>query len=185
MNWKLMFSRDTRHIRIILLLLLVGGGAAAWLRSQMVPKSYGELGRYRADALQEIAAHPLIVQPDETCLKCHDHVREERSESPHKAVACNHCHGIGRQHVADAQKAETHPDFELPPAEEWHGDFEHQPDLFITHDRAACLACHLKVVGMPESFRSINVAEHLKEQEASEPNSRNVCFECHEGHSPL
>jgi hypothetical protein len=37
---------------------------------------------------------------------------------------------------------------------------------------------------MPEAFRSINVAEHLEEQGAEDIAGGNVCFECHEGHSP-
>ena len=184
MNWQLVFSRSTRHLRILMFLIIVGGAGALLLRSWMVPATYGEPGPYRAAALDEIASHPSVLQSDAVCLKCHTDVQEERAESPHQAVRCMHCHGIGREHVASALKAAESPDHEIPPAEEWDRNFLTHVDLFITQDRATCLSCHEAVVGMPEDFLKIDVAAHLEEQEAEEITSRNVCFECHEGHSP-
>jgi hypothetical protein len=35
---------------------------------------------------------------------------------------------------------------------------------------------------MPEDFMKINVAEHLEEMGAEEPESRETCFECHGNH---
>jgi hypothetical protein len=35
---------------------------------------------------------------------------------------------------------------------------------------------------MPADFKKIDVAVHLEEQGASEPLSRETCFECHGGH---
>ncbi|MEZ6127144.1 MAG: hypothetical protein R3C59_00515 [Planctomycetaceae bacterium] len=183
-NARLLFSRDARHVRVLVLLITVGGGAAFFVRSLMIPEAFGERGPYRAAALQQIANHPSTLTSDATCLKCHGEVQEERAESPHAAVACTHCHGNGHEHMAAAAKAETTPGFEIPPAAEWDGDFHTKLDLFVTQDRATCLSCHTKVVGMPESFRSINVAEHLEEQGAEEVSGKNVCFECHTGHSP-
>lgn len=184
MNLRRLFSRDTRHLRIVVFLIVVGGAGAMFVRSQLIPPDFGERGPYRAAALDEEAAHPLILQSDATCVKCHMDVHEERAESPHKAVRCLHCHGNGREHIAAAMAAEDSPDSVIPPAEEWDGDFQTGIDLFITQDRATCLACHLSVVGTPESFRSINVSEHLEEQGADEIESPNVCYECHDGHSP-
>jgi len=179
-----MFSRDTRHLRIIIFLIITGGAGAMFVRSQLIPSDFGERGPYRGAALAEEAALPLILQSDATCLKCHTNVHEERADSPHKAVRCLHCHGNGREHIAAATAAAESPDKLIPPAAEWDGDFLTKIDLFITQDRSTCLVCHLSVVGRPESFRSINVAEHLEEQGAGEIDSRNVCYECHEGHSP-
>jgi hypothetical protein len=183
-NRRLIFSRDTRHLRILMLFLVGGGVGALFLHSQMVPEGFGDTGPYRAAALAEIASQPSILLSDAVCLKCHTDVQEERAESPHQAVSCLHCHGNGAEHVAAAVRAAESPDYPIPAAQEWDGDFLTHTDLFITQDRATCLSCHTSVVGMPDSFRSINVAEHLEEQGAEEINSRNVCFECHEGHSP-
>jgi hypothetical protein len=184
MNWTLMFSRDTRHLRILAFLLLVSGAAAMGVRQQFVPASFGEYGPYSGDALRENLDRPMLVSSDAKCLKCHESVGEQRAESPHQTVACMHCHGLGDEHIKHAEMAALSSDHEIPAAVEWDGDFKTQVDFYISHDKASCLACHQKVVGMPDSFRSINVAEHLEEQRASEPMSKNVCFECHDGHSP-
>jgi hypothetical protein len=183
-NWKMLFSRDTRHLRILVLLISVGCATGLFARSQMVPADYGEAGPYRASALEEIAALPSRLHSDATCLKCHESVAEERVDSPHIAVNCSHCHGLGHQHIIDAELAAKTPDHPIPPAVEWDGDFRTKIDLFITENRFTCLSCHESVVGMPASFRSINVAEHLEEQGADEVKSASVCFECHTGHSP-
>ncbi len=178
------FGRDTRHLQILLVLIVLVGAVAWFIRSKMIPLSYGQLGAYRAEALNEIAAQPSKLQSDATCLQCHEDVQEERADSPHVAVHCMHCHGIGQNHVAQARSAAKSRELVVSPAEEWDGDFATMIDLFITEDRATCLACHQEVVGMPETFRKINVKEHLGEQEAEDVGSANVCFECHSGHSP-
>lgn len=184
MNWRLAFSRDMRHLRILLALIIGGAAGALYVRSQIIPTGFGKLGPYRPRALAEIASHPSVVHSDKTCLQCHASVGEERAESPHKAVHCLHCHGNGRKHIKEAVRAAQSPEYTITEASEWDGNFRTEIDLFVTQDRDTCLSCHTSVVGMPESFRSINTEEHLEEQGADEFESRNVCFECHEGHSP-
>lgn len=184
MSLKLLFSRHTRHLQILAFLILAGGGVAAFVRSQLVPQTFGDIGPYPVEALEREANKPMIHVADHVCLECHTDVEEARAESPHKAVACFHCHGYGSEHVKAAKLAAEDPEKEIPSAQEWDGDFRTHADLFVTQDRATCLSCHMRVVGMSEAFRSINVAEHLEEQGAEEVDGRNVCFECHDGHSP-
>ena len=183
-NRHLLLSRHTRHLRVLLLLIIGGFASVFLIRSQLIPNAYGDRGPYRAGALDEIASQPSQLTSDSSCLKCHTSVQEERAESPHQAVRCMHCHGNGHEHMAAALIAADSPDHPIPPAGEWDGDFHTKMDLFKTQDRATCLSCHTSVVGMPESFRSIDVAQHLAEQGAENVNARNVCFECHSGHSP-
>ncbi len=181
---SLLYSRDTRHLRLLALLIAVGATGAFFLRSLMMPESFGARGPYRAAALEQIASQPSVLQSDASCVTCHTEVQEERAESPHQAVLCLHCHGNGREHILAATNAAESPENMIPAAQEWDGDFHTQIDLFVTQDRATCLSCHTSVVGMPDRFRSINVAMHLEEQGAEEINGKNVCFECHTGHSP-
>lgn len=176
--------RDTRHLQILAVLILAAGGGAFVLRSQLVPSDFGQQGPYRAAALAEEKALPHTFSSDASCLKCHQSVHDERKESPHVAVRCMQCHGNGRDHIALAEKALTAPETTIPPASAWDGDFLTKLDLYVTKDRAMCLSCHQKVVGMPASFRSIEVAKHLEEQGATDAASPDVCFECHTGHSP-
>lgn len=181
---ELLLSRHTRHLRILVVLIVVGGAGTLAVRSQMIPEAWGARGPYRSAALEQIASLPTRLTSDATCLKCHASVQEERAESPHQSVRCMHCHGNGHEHMAAAIEAAASPSHTIPPAAEWDGEFHSGLDLFMTRDRAICLSCHTSVVGMPSGFRSIDVAKHLEEQGAENVNDRNVCFECHTGHSP-
>ena len=176
------FFRDTGHLWILLILIVAGGAGFVFVRGQMIPEDFGEHGPFRTAAMAELAARPSQLQEDTTCLECHEDVGEERAEAVHITVRCAHCHGLGVKHIEQARLALESDEITVDPAEEWDGDFLTKVDLYITYNRATCLACHEEVVGMPEDFQKINVAEHLEEMEASEPESPEVCFECHGGH---
>lgn len=178
------FFRDTRHIQILLLLLLIAGGGAAALRSQLIPKSFGQQGPFRAEALERNAGLRRVHPSDASCVRCHQAVHDERAESPHQAVRCFHCHGIGQEHIQQAEKALTSTASPVNPASEWDHLFPSRVDLFTTKNRAICLSCHESVVGMPANFRAIVVKEHLETQGAENPEHEDVCLECHNGHSP-
>ncbi len=185
----LAFMRDTWHLQILLLLIILGAAGFLALRTQMVPESYGErsgrYGPYRAAALDELAAQPMVLHSDATCLECHEDVGEERTDALHKTVSCMHCHGLGREHVVQARKAAESSELSVEPAEEWDGDFLTKVDLYVAKDRAACLVCHETIVGMPKKFMQIIVDEHLDDMGAEEPESRETCLECHGPHDTL
>jgi len=180
------FIRDTRHLWFLLIILGVGGAIAIVARNQFVPETYGDAtgryGAYRAAALDELQALPSIWIADENCLKCHTDVHDEREGTLHETVACFHCHGRGKNHIAEALLAQKDDSIEITPAPEWDGDFQTTVDFFRAMDRKACLVCHESVIGMPKDFKQIILAEHLEEQGADEVNSPQVCFECHGYH---
>jgi uncharacterized protein with PIN domain len=185
-NWDRLFSRDNRHLVVLGSLLAVGGLVFKVATTQLVPKTFGDKGPYRAAALDELASKkPMTMPSDAQCLSCHADVGEERKEALHKEVACFHCHGVGTQHMEEARKvaaAGGAPSTAYRPAEQWDGNFLTKQDLYVTKDRKACLSCHESVVGMPKEFSQIVVLEHLKEEEAEHPESATVCSECHDGH---
>ncbi|MFC1757640.1 hypothetical protein ACFL2H_02590 [Planctomycetota bacterium] len=176
--------RDLRHILIVLAVLVIGGAGGQFLRTAMIPESFGRQGPYRADALVTIASQKSRFPSAEKCHKCHEDVREEREETLHAGVACVHCHGLGEKHIAEAEAIAKSENAEgtVTPAEPWDGQFPSTIDLFISQDRKTCLVCHESVVGMPEDFRKIDVAAHLDEQGADDPDSPDTCFECHGNH---
>ncbi|NOY40944.1 MAG: hypothetical protein GXP26_03780 [Planctomycetes bacterium] len=182
MNWIRAFVRDTRHLWTLLFLVVASGAGFLFVRSKMIPESFGQYGPYRATAMTDLAALPSRFQADATCLECHEDVGEERAEAVHITVRCVHCHGLGEEHIVQARKAAESSDVSIDPASDWDGDFMTKIDLYITKDRATCLACHESVVGMPEDFQKIDVAEHLEEMGAGEPEDPETCFECHGGH---
>lgn len=184
MSERFSVIRDTRHLQLLFVLLMAAGVVAFYVRAQFVPKSFGERGPYRAEALDEIASLPHFLSSDASCIQCHQAVHDERKDSPHIAVLCMHCHGNGRQHMAQAIKAKESPELTLDRAKPWDNNFVTSIDLFITKDKAICLSCHQRVVGMPKTFRAIDPDKHLEEQGASDAASPEACFECHSGHSP-
>ncbi len=183
---------ELRHLWILLSLIVAGGAGLVVARSQMVPETFGDLsgryGPYRAAALEQIAAKKSQFIADSVCHKCHQDVQQQRAEAKHIAVRCIHCHGKSQEHVAQAEQAARDkaagkiPAATIAPAKQWDGDFLTKIDLYITEDRKVCLVCHEAVVGMPEDFQKINVSEHLEDNEAENPTSRETCFECHGGH---
>lgn len=176
------FLRDTRHLWILLALLAAVGWGGWTVRNRMIPETFGERGPYRAAALTEIAAQPSLFPSDKQCHACHESVKEEREESLHVLVRCAHCHGYGREHMEHARKHEASSDHKIPAAAKWDGDYLSSADLYIARDRKICMPCHEEALGMPADFMKINVAQHLEDQGASEPNSPETCFECHGHH---
>ena len=180
------FLWDTKHLWILLTLLVVGGAGAIAARSRMIPATYGDLsgryGPYRAAALGQISARPSILVADSVCQQCHQEIGEEREGTMHEAVLCMHCHGVGREHVEQARAA-AKTGGTVPPAKKWDGDFLTKIDLFVTKNRATCLACHEAVVGMPDWFQKINVAEHLEDNGSEDPESKEACWQCHGAHN--
>ncbi len=174
--------RDSRHLWLLAGLLGAAALGMMLLRTVLMPATYGIQGPYRAEALAEIAAQPSLFPADATCHQCHEKVRHERDGTLHEAVRCAHCHGLAVDHVAKARLAAADPSVPIPPAAEWDGNFLTRIDLYLTKDRSTCLSCHEQVVGMPADFKKIDPAVHLEEQGASEPTSRETCFECHGGH---
>lgn len=174
---------DTRHLWILLGLIILAGWAGLVVRERLVPRDFGRTGPYRAAALAEIAAHPSVFLADSVCHECHQEVERERADTLHKAVRCVHCHGVAQDHVAHARLAAADGATSVPAAARWDGDFDTHTDLFISRDRKLCLSCHEAVVGMPADFKKIDVAQHLADQGAADPESRETCFECHGGHN--
>ena len=182
MKRLLTFWQDTRHLRILFFLLIVGGVGFLVIRSLLIPDSFGEQGPFRSVALAELATPPSVIQADSVCLECHQDIGDEREDALHVSVSCIHCHGLAREHVAQARKAVDSPDVTIPPAQEWDGDFMTTIDLYNAKDRKACLVCHETVIGMPEDFAQITVAAHLEENEAEDRERPDVCYDCHGPH---
>ncbi len=74
-----------------------------------MPKSFGELGFYRADALKQISGLEPKYVGAETCGDCHDDVYETKANSFHKGVACEACHGEGKELSPDKVHSISNP----------------------------------------------------------------------------
>lgn len=173
---------EIRHLIILLIGIVAGGIGFQAVRTRLIPETFGEQGPYRTAVLKTIMDQPSFFQADAVCHECHDEVREERADSLHVNVACVHCHGPAVKHVAQARKAEKDGSA-IDPPQEWDGKYPSAVDLYKSKDRRSCLVCHESVIGMPEDFKKIEVAAHLEDMGAENPESREVCAECHGNHN--
>ena len=114
-------------------------------RGVLTPKSFGEYGWYRKDALQEIAALPVTYGGKAACVECHTEVAETMAKSKHHSVACESCHGPNFAHTEDPS---------LTPAKITNPQF--------------CLRCHQADPSRPEKFPQVDPAEHFGDQKCGE-----------------
>ena len=70
--------KDAGHLFRLAAVFLVGGLAFVGLRAFLVPKSFGQYGHYRGNAIAEIAARPVNYAGHQACEDCHADVLEKR-----------------------------------------------------------------------------------------------------------
>lgn len=176
-----MFSRDVLHLWVLAIALLLGGAGYAAARTAITPASFGKFGPYRGDALAEAQARPVKLTTRAACTGCHTQRGEEIAKTSHARVHCTDCHGQAKDHIQACQLA-------VDATKATGGDPQ---KVQCKHDglkpdavRDACVHCHAQVVGRPLKFPQIVVVDHLKDQDAKDPKSPNVCAQCHNPHNP-
>jgi hypothetical protein len=111
------------------------------VRRALVPPDFGLYGFYRAGALTDVAAKPLVYAGQGACRDCHEEVFTARQAGRHAKVACEACHGPLARHASGEDAAKPR---ELSP-------------------RALCLTCHVKSEGKPDAMPQIVPADHAPE----------------------
>lgn len=129
------------------------------VRSILIPASYGRIGHYRANAVDDVKAHATKYagrSSAETCAACHDDIFKRKAKGAHRGVWCETCHGPAGAHIENP--AESKP---LRPAE--------------AETRVFCGRCHADNGSRPKGFPVIQTTAH---------NPRIACIKCHAAHSP-
>lgn len=135
-------------------LLLMAVAILVLARARFIPESFGELGHYRADALQTIAGQDIQYAGWQVCVDCHDEQGEAKRSSFHRTLSCEVCHGPAYLHAED---------------------FEAQTPVTPRERGAACLFCHEYLPSRPTGFPQIVERVH---------NPLQPCVGCHEPHDP-
>lgn len=152
----------TKHIwRAVLIILCLPVGYIL-ARHFLLPKSFGQAGHYRYDALADIAAkEPVHGDPDpaKACGKCHEKQVAEKGADKHKSVSCEVCHGPLARHAQGDKKI---------------ADMPKNPNYKL------CAVCHEKLESRPKEFPQVDLARHVGTAAISE----RACFECHSAHQP-
>ena len=134
--------RDIEHLFRLAAIFLGAILVFAIARAAIVPDDFGLLGHYRASAVDEVAALPIVHAGQKACADCHPDVVEARAVARHRAVACEACHGPLARHADGSDSAR--------PA---------RPE-----GRALCIRCHSAKTGKPKRYPTVDVKEHAGEE---------------------
>jgi hypothetical protein len=145
---------DEEHLLRVVGLFLAGLLAFFLVQALLVPKGFGVYGHFRAGALDDNRAHPILHAGRATCEACHTDVADARKGGKHERIGCEACH------EAQARHAEAEDPAAQKPA---------RPDARL------CLVCHTANVAKPRGFPQIDPKEHAA------PGS---CLTCHKAHNP-
>ena len=129
--------RDSEHLFRMALVFVFGISAFAVARAYLVPKSFGQYGHYRGDAIGEVANHPVKFAGHQACEDCHADQIAKKNSSRHKTVNCEACHGPVAQHVDDPSTTPKKLDSAL-----------------------LCVTCHEKIASKPKAFPQVASQEH-------------------------
>lgn len=130
--------KDFEHVVRVGILFAGGLIAFAIVRQALIPADFGDIGFYRAGALDDSRAIPIQYGGQAACLDCHYALEGTPKENRHAAIRCEACHGPLARHVADAGN--------------------NTPT--VLNPRLLCLSCHTKGAGKPGTFPQIVVATH-------------------------
>jgi hypothetical protein len=120
--------------------VLFGAGVLVFVALQwlLVPKGFGVYGHYRAGALDDNRARPLVHAGRGACVECHSDVWELLQRGHHGQVRCEGCHGALAKHAQDPSAATAV-----------------KPD-----PKTLCVRCHQESVARPAKFPQVDAAAH-------------------------
>ena len=143
------------HLKKAFTLMALAIIAFIFVRSLVVPLSFGQYGWYRGDALGDIRNFPVEYAGSASCGEenCHTNIYSVWINGSHKTVNCETCHGPSGKHVNNIR--------EMPGP--------------VNDSRDYCGICHYKRVARPTTFPQIDPAVHGQDMQ---------CTYCHNPHKP-
>lgn len=142
------FKLPPQIVRLVILTIAIVGSYVV-ARQIFTPKSFGQYGHYRGDALMEIASRQPIYGGKKSCNECHSEVLDKLAKYEHKTISCESCHGPSKAHGDDPD----HHDAKKPTSDlclrchEYNSArpiFLKQIDLKKHYtDKGKCIECHL------------------------------------------
>lgn len=141
-------------------------GALLVARQAFVPESFGEIGHYRAEAIDIVRDQEVHFAGLEACAECHDDIAATKAASYHRGLSCEGCHAASAGHAADPGEATP----------------------VIPTGRKPCLRCHEYLPSRPTGFPQIVETLHnpmeacMECHDAHDPTPPEVpetCAACH------
>jgi hypothetical protein len=132
--------RDAEHL--VRLALLFGAGLLVFTiaRAFLVPEGFGDLGHFRAGAIEDNQRRLPVHAGRAACGECHDDVAGELAGAGHRGVGCESCHGALGEHARSQG--------EIAPA--------------AVEVTALCSLCHARNIARPAGHPQVDVAEHAE-----------------------
>src|SRR5271157_1761133 len=130
--------KDARHLFRFAGLFVFAFLVFLVVRHYVVPKSFGQYGHYRGNAIGEIAAHPIKFAGHQACESCHTDVLDVKAKGKHANVNCEACHGALAKHADDPSTVTTV-----------------KPDTAVI-----CAQCHTASAAKPKGFPQVVPEEH-------------------------
>jgi len=147
--------KDAEHLLRVAFVFAVVTIVFVLVRAVLIPRSFGEYGHYRGNAITEIAAQPIVFAGHQTCETCHSDVIAVKNEGKHAGVNCEACHGALATHAENPGTV--------------------QPPKLDT--AVLCVRCHEVNGARPKDFPQIVANKH--------DATGLPCETCHQPHSPL
>jgi hypothetical protein len=122
--------KDSAHLIRLAGVFLLGLILFLVLQRTMTPRSFGQYGPFRGDALAEISGRPVAFAGHEVCETCHSDEAALKASGAHKTVNCESCHGPLAKHADDPGSVQPV-----------------LPDV-----ATLCLRCHSKNIAKPKGF---------------------------------
>ncbi|MCZ7356913.1 MAG: multiheme c-type cytochrome [Candidatus Methanoperedens sp.] len=143
------------HLKRAFMLLFIAIIGFIFVRSLIVPETFGQYGWYRGNSVNDLRNLPVEHAGSASCGEesCHTTIYSIWSTSGHKTVNCETCHGASENHVSNVRIMPT-------PA---------------NASRDFCGLCHFKRISRPSDFPQIDPESHGENLQ---------CTYCHNPHKP-
>jgi hypothetical protein len=165
-KWNLGTPKLPDQVVRIAIIFAIGLTALVIARQKFVPESFGEIGHYRADAVDLVASQEVHYAGWQSCAMCHVEETEKKLASYHRSLSCEICHGPAQGHAEDP--VEVNP--------------------IIDRKREMCLSCHGYLASRPTGFPQILELQHNPMQacvkchnphDPTPPHVPGACSACH------
>jgi len=167
-----------QHIKRLIIVFAIFILLFLILQQILKPVSFGELGHYRAKAIDENSEKESFYAGLANCSSCHDTIMMEKAIGGHATLTCEVCHGPGLKHALFADRFMN----------------DQLPDSLVLQkpaERKDCAVCHeINAARIKILFdtidnilvRQINSMEHNLMSKRT--NKERKCITCHNPHQP-
>jgi hypothetical protein len=190
-NWRIPSFRGggvPQQVPRLIVVFALAAIALITARALLVPATFGELGHYRAAAIDSIVAHEKKFAGQQECALCHSETTERRLVGNHRGVSCESCHGPAAAHVANPMETKPVIPVEREFCPRCHSYNPSRPTGFpqidpVAHNPLiACIECHDPHAPVPPMTPESCSACHgqIASQKAVSHHARLTCTTCHD-----